>query len=47
MPFLQKPYMPESLLEQVAALLENRSYPRVSTVDKHPEIRHELHPAIQ
>ena len=47
MPFLQKPYMPESLLEQVAALLENRSYPRVSIVDKHPEIRQELHPAIQ
>lgn len=47
MPFLQKPYMPGSLLEQVAAVLETKPRPVVLVVDDEPQIRDLLRSAFE
>ncbi len=42
MSFLQKPYMPGSLLDQIAAVLENKSRSLVLIVDDDNQIRRQL-----
>ncbi len=47
MPFLQKPYMPDSLLEQVAAVLEKKRRPFVLIVDDEKQIRDQLRASFE
>jgi len=47
MPFLQKPYMPGALLEQVAAVLESKRRPIVLIVDDDKQIRDQLRSSFE
>ena len=46
-PFLQKPYMPTSLLDQVGSVLERKSLPAVLIVDDDRQVRQQLRGVLE